>query len=53
MARGQGVEAEGPIKTAPKAENAIRLGLADVAGEHPYLIDVHVNPGYAGPPRGE
>jgi thiamine pyrophosphate-dependent acetolactate synthase large subunit-like protein len=55
MARGQGVEAEGPIKTVPELENAIRRGLAAVAAGRPYLIDAHVNPGYAGPPlaRGE
>ena len=48
MVRGQGVEAEGQIKTVPKAGNAIRLGLADDAGEHPHLIDVRMNFGNTG-----
>jgi thiamine pyrophosphate-dependent acetolactate synthase large subunit-like protein len=55
LARGQGVEAEGPIKTVPDLEAAIRRGLDAVKAGRPYLIDAHVVPGYASPPlsRGE
>lgn len=55
LARGQGVEAEGPIKTVPDLEAAIRRGLEVVKSGRPYFIDAHVIPGYASPPlsRGE
>jgi thiamine pyrophosphate-dependent acetolactate synthase large subunit-like protein len=55
LARAQGVDAEGPIKTVPELEQAIERGLAAVKAGKPYLIDVHVAPGYASAPlsRGE
>lgn len=55
MARGQGVEAEGPVKTVPDLEAAIKRGLEVVKAGRPYFIDAHVIPGYASPPlsRGE
>jgi thiamine pyrophosphate-dependent acetolactate synthase large subunit-like protein len=55
MARAQGVEAEGPIKTASELEKAIERGLAAVRAGKPYFIDAHVKPGYSNPPlsRGE
>ena len=55
MAAGQGVEAEGPVKTVPELEAAVRRGLDVVRQGRPYLIDAHVSAGYANPPlaRGE
>jgi thiamine pyrophosphate-dependent acetolactate synthase large subunit-like protein len=55
MARGQGVEAEGPVSDVASLEAAIRRGLDVVRSGKPYLIDAHVTPGYANPPlsRGE
>jgi thiamine pyrophosphate-dependent acetolactate synthase large subunit-like protein len=55
MARAQGVEAEGPVRTVPELEAALRRGLAAVEAGRPYFIDAHVVPGYASPPlsRGE
>ena len=50
MARCQGVEAEGPIKTVAELEEALKRGLAAVRAGKPYLLDVHVTPGYANPP---
>jgi thiamine pyrophosphate-dependent acetolactate synthase large subunit-like protein len=55
LARAQGVEAEGPIKTVDELETAILRGFAMVEAGKPYLIDAHVTPGYSSPPlsRGE
>jgi thiamine pyrophosphate-dependent acetolactate synthase large subunit-like protein len=55
LARGQGVEAEGPVSDVASLEAAIRRGLDVVRSGKPYLIDAHVTPGYANPPlsRGE
>ena len=55
LARSQGVDAEGPVKTVPELERAIERGLKAVAAGKPYLIDAHVTPGYANKPlsRGE
>lgn len=55
IARAQGIEAEGPVKTVAELEAAIARGLAAVAAGRPYFIDAHVAPGYASPPlsRGE
>jgi thiamine pyrophosphate-dependent acetolactate synthase large subunit-like protein len=55
LARGQGVDGEGPVKTVPELEAALRRGLAAIKEGRPYLIDAHVVPGYATPPlaRGE
>ncbi|MGU3495450.1 thiamine pyrophosphate-binding protein [Xanthobacteraceae bacterium A53D] len=55
MARAQGVEAEGPVKTIADLEAAIRKGLEVVRSGKPYFIDAHVTPGYSNPPlsRGE
>jgi thiamine pyrophosphate-dependent acetolactate synthase large subunit-like protein len=55
LARSQGVEAEGPVRTVPELEEAIRRGLSVVSSGKPYLIDAYVTPGYSSPPlaRGE
>jgi thiamine pyrophosphate-dependent acetolactate synthase large subunit-like protein len=55
LARAQGVEAEGPVRTVPELEAAIKRGLEVVVSGKPYLIDAQVKPGYASPPlsRGE
>ena len=55
LARSQGVDAEGPVKTVPELERAIERGLKAVLAGKPYLIDAHVTPGYANKPlsRGE
>jgi thiamine pyrophosphate-dependent acetolactate synthase large subunit-like protein len=55
LARGQGVDGEGPVQTVPELEAALRRGLAAIKEGRPYLIDAHVVPGYATPPlaRGE
>jgi thiamine pyrophosphate-dependent acetolactate synthase large subunit-like protein len=50
LARAQGVEAEGPVRTVPELEQAIRRGLSAVSAGRPYLIDAHVTPGYSSPP---
>jgi thiamine pyrophosphate-dependent acetolactate synthase large subunit-like protein len=55
MAKAQGVESEGPVKTVGELEAAIERGLAAVSAGRPYFIDAHVAPGYSNPPlsRGE
>ncbi|MGY8632067.1 thiamine pyrophosphate-binding protein [Bradyrhizobium sp. 14AA] len=55
IARAQGVEAEGPLTNVEELEAAILRGFAAVASGKPYVIDVHVTPGYSIPPlaRGE
>jgi thiamine pyrophosphate-dependent acetolactate synthase large subunit-like protein len=55
IAKAQGVEAEGPMKTVGELEAAIERGLAAVRAGRPYFIDAHVTPGYSNPPlsRGE
>ncbi|QDM20788.1 thiamine pyrophosphate-binding protein [Tardiphaga sp. vice154] len=55
MAKAQGVESEGPVKTAAELEAAIERGLAAVRAGRPYFIDAYVTPGYSNPPlsRGE
>jgi thiamine pyrophosphate-dependent acetolactate synthase large subunit-like protein len=55
LGKAQGVDGEGPVKTVPELEAAIRRGLERVAAGTPYLIDAHVVPGYSSPPlaRGE
>ncbi|MFN4283393.1 MAG: thiamine pyrophosphate-binding protein [Alphaproteobacteria bacterium] len=47
MARSQGVEAEGPIKTKTELLAAMKRGVAQVKAGKPYFLDVHVAPGYA------
>jgi thiamine pyrophosphate-dependent acetolactate synthase large subunit-like protein len=47
LARAQGVEAEGPVKTLAGFKEAVERGLAVVAAGRPYLIDAVVKPGYA------
>lgn len=42
IARGQGVEGEGPVKTVPALLNAIRHGIEVVKQGRPYFIDAHV-----------
>lgn len=49
LARAQGVEAEGPVRTVPELEEAIRRGLSVVSSGKPYLIDAYVTPGYSSP----
>jgi thiamine pyrophosphate-dependent acetolactate synthase large subunit-like protein len=55
LARAQGLESEGPVRTVPELEAAIKRGLEVVASGRPYLIDAQVKPGYASLPlsRGE
>ncbi|MBI2317411.1 MAG: thiamine pyrophosphate-binding protein, partial [Betaproteobacteria bacterium] len=55
IARAQGVEGEGPVKTVPELEHAIERGLAAVQSGKPYLIDALVPAGERSPhlPRGE
>ncbi|MEP9347627.1 thiamine pyrophosphate-dependent enzyme [Xanthobacter sp. KR7-225] len=50
IARAQGVAAEGPVRTHAALEAAIARGLDHVAAGKPYLIDVHVEAGYASAP---
>lgn len=47
MARSQGVEAEGPVKTKTELLAAMKRGIEIVASGRPYFIDAHVAPGYA------
>lgn len=42
IAKGQGVEGEGPIKTVPALSDAIRRALDIVRQGRPYFIDAHV-----------
>ncbi|RDV03237.1 thiamine pyrophosphate-binding protein [Undibacter mobilis] len=42
IAKGQGVDGEGPVKTAETLHAAIKRGLAAVREGRPYLIDVHI-----------
>ncbi|MGB3406249.1 MAG: thiamine pyrophosphate-binding protein [Jannaschia sp.] len=44
MARAQGVEAIGPIKTADDLAGAIRAGVDALRDGRPYLIDVWIDP---------
>ena len=51
-AKSLGVQADGPVKTVGDLVPAIENGLKVVAGGRPYVLDVHVKPGYAAhPPR--
>ncbi|MBI4293074.1 MAG: thiamine pyrophosphate-binding protein [Betaproteobacteria bacterium] len=54
LARAQGVEGEGPVKTVPELERAIERGLAAIRSGKPYLIDAFVPPVESSPqlPRG-
>ena len=47
LARAQGVEATGPVETAPELLKAIEHGVRIVAQGKPFLIDARVKPGYA------
>ncbi|MDH3236550.1 MAG: thiamine pyrophosphate-binding protein [Alphaproteobacteria bacterium] len=49
LARAQGIEADGPVKTWDALERAIETGLAAVEDGGPYLIDVWIEPGYSTP----
>ncbi len=42
LARGQGVEAEGPVENVPDLERALERGLAAVQSGKPYLIDARL-----------
>ena len=50
LAKAQGVEAEGPITSIASLEAALLRGIKAVSEGRPYLIDVHVKPGYASAP---
>ena len=51
-ARSLGVEAAGPVTTTGELVAAIEKGFQVVEGGKPYLLNVHVKPGYAAhPPR--
>ena len=43
MARAQGVEADGPIKTIAELNKAIASGVAALRDGRPYLIDVWID----------
>ena len=49
IARGQGVAAEGPVERAADLPAALDKAIAAVEDGKPYLMDLHVVPGYAGP----
>ena len=49
-ARACGVKSEGPVTKCGDLVAAIKRGFAAVEAGEPYLIDVHVKPGYAVPP---
>jgi thiamine pyrophosphate-dependent acetolactate synthase large subunit-like protein len=44
IARGQGVEAIGPIKTAAELIGAMKTAVAAVKSGKPFLLDVHIDP---------
>ena len=51
-ARSLGVEADGPVETIGDLVPAIEKGFKVIEGGKPYVLDVHVAPGYAAhPPR--
>ena len=49
LARGQGVEASGPVVRADDVPAAFETAIRTVEEGRPYLIDLHVVPGYAAP----
>jgi len=49
LAQGQGVEASGPVLQADDVPAALETAIQAVAEGRPYLIDLHVVPGYAAP----
>ncbi|MBM3485046.1 MAG: thiamine pyrophosphate-binding protein [Alphaproteobacteria bacterium] len=49
FARAQGIKAEGPVETIGALVPAMRRALAAVDAGEPFLLDVHVEPGYAAP----
>lgn len=42
MARAQGVDAFGPVKSVEELESALRAGLEAIRSGRPFLIDVHI-----------
>ncbi len=50
LAKAQGVDAEGPITSIASLEAALQRGITAVQEGRPYLIDVHVKPGYLSAP---
>ena len=50
IAEGQGVTAHGPVTRMGDLIPALEEALAAVAAGKPYLLDVHVDTGYATPP---
>jgi thiamine pyrophosphate-dependent acetolactate synthase large subunit-like protein len=49
IARGQGVEASGPVTSADQVTEALERAIKMVEAGEPYLIDLHVVPGSAAP----
>ena len=49
IAKGQGVEASGPITRADQVADALDRAIRTVEAGEPYLMDLHVVPGYAAP----
>ncbi len=49
LARAQGVDATGPVKTWPALLEALEAGLTAVESGKPHLIDVWIEPGYSTP----
>ncbi len=44
LARAQGVDAEGPVRTADELQAAVTAGIAALHEERPFLIDVLIDP---------
>lgn len=49
LAQGQGVEASGPVIKAADVPAALETAIRTVEAGRPYLMDLHVVPGYAAP----
>jgi len=49
IAKGQGVEASGPVTRANQVAEALERAINVVESGAPYLMDLHVVPGYAAP----
>jgi len=49
FARSQGLKADGPVETVGDLVPALRKALAVIDAGEPYLLDVHVEPGYSQP----
>ncbi len=49
-AKALGVDSAGPVETVGELVAAVDKGLKVVESGRPYVLDVHVAPGYAQPP---